>query len=156
MHKLIPIITNEKELLKPCDNVLIEDGKVIASLLEEQLALRADTAVGLAAPQIGINARVFAMKTNKGIISFINPIIADKQDLRVFMNEGCLSYPGRRINTLRYTKIRIIDALNISLILENFAAIVAQHEMDHIDCKNMFYHEYKNVNEKVFQKNQEV
>ena len=99
--------------------------------------------VGLAAPQVHEDARVFVglLDEEPGAkseaIALINPEITpdgpDKQDGW----EGCLSIPDIRGMVPRFTSIMVRaldrDGRAIELRLKNFAARVAQHETDHLD-----------------------
>lgn len=131
---LIAIVTDKAKLSIPCKVVSSEEeGRRIGELLVEQLQNRRDTAVGLAANQVGIDARVFAMVDNSGYRYFVNPEILSKETPEIFMDEGCLSLPGQKINTIRFQKLTAKDMFHEQLFLENFAAIVFQHETDHLD-----------------------
>jgi peptide deformylase len=50
----------------------------------------------LAAPQIGINKRIFCLRFNDQIKTFINPIITKKKGLNITI-EQCPSMPGKEI-----------------------------------------------------------
>jgi peptide deformylase len=52
--------------------------------------------LALAAPQIGINKRIFCMKFNDQIKTFINPIITKKKGLNIIV-ETCASMPGKEV-----------------------------------------------------------
>jgi peptide deformylase len=125
------IVTDVSFLTKPCKPVSKEDGLKIAEALEKELESRSE-AVGLAANQVGIDATVFSIKIHGGVKSFVNPKIIEKQNPRLFKDEGCLSLPGKRVNTIRFESILIEDLIFGQTKLENFAAIIAQHEYDHI------------------------
>ena len=103
--------------------------------------------VGLAAPQIGLNSRIFVvdlsplgdeeplMKDFRK--AFINPHIIEKVGEKVLMEEGCLSIPGLREDVLRFNTIRM-TFLDVNLqehdeVFSGFAARVIQHEYDHLD-----------------------
>lgn len=125
------IVTDLSELSKPCELVSSERGLEVSRILEGELEKRSE-AVGLAANQVGINAAVFSIKLHGGIKSFVNPKIVEKKSPRLFKDEGCLSLPGKRVNTIRFERVVIEDLLQGTTQLENFAAVVAQHEYDHI------------------------
>lgn len=133
MEKL-EIVTDKEKLSKPCSPVLSEEeGKRIGELLVEQLKLYSNIAVGLAANQVGIDARVFATLDNSGYHYYVNPEIVSFESPEIFKNEGCLSIPGKNINTFRFTKIVAKDMFNSKIELNNFAAIIFEHEYDHIN-----------------------
>jgi len=85
-----------------------ETVKAVGCTDEEREAIKADVekvkealagndkALGLAAPQIGINKQIIAIKFNDSIKVFINPIIKKKQGGAI-KPETCLSLPGKEI-----------------------------------------------------------
>src|SRR5690625_1466685 len=106
--------------------------------------------VGLAAPQIGISKRMFAVHftdfhDKEYSYKLINPkIVSHSVDLTYLPNgEGCLSV-DRDVPGIvpRYAKITVkattIDGEEITLRLKGYAAIVFQHEIDHLNGI-MFY-----------------
>lgn len=110
--------------------------------------------VGLAAPQVGLNIRLFVadatiladedpqLKDFKKAV--INPQIIERNDEFESMEEGCLSIPGIREDVSRPTKIRIQyydENWNFhDETYDGFAARVIQHEYDHLDGKMFVDH----------------
>jgi len=101
---------------------------------------RAD-GIGLAAPQVGWNVRLFILGVpgpNDGDVVhrvLWNPEVQTSGDL-VPMMEGCLSFPGIRANIPRWTRARLVGWTPEGPIDEVFAGLAAQavqHEMDHIE-----------------------
>jgi len=90
---------------------------------------------GLAANQIGINARVIiAQMPNGKFEPFINPVIVDHSKAITQSTEGCMSLEGTR-EVPRYHSI-ILMAQDISgrwnkRKFTGFTAIELQHEIDH-------------------------
>lgn len=80
---------------------------------------------GLAAPQVGIDARLFV--TSWGEV-FVNPIITSHSQRRVPMNEGCLSFPDVVTSISRYVQIEMCGHLYCRT-----QAAVLQHELDHLN-----------------------
>lgn len=110
--------------------------------------------VGIAAPQVGVNKRMFAVnftdfldeKQKRYSYAFINPVITYKSKEMVYLpgGEGCLSVDRDTLGlvTPRHNKITLKSAIfdfntnkikNITLNLEGYPAIVIQHEYDHLD-----------------------
>ena len=99
--------------------------------------------VGLAAPQIGVNVRVFVVDVSTGDnpldpIEFINPKIIKKSGA-VISQEGCLSFPEAYTKVKRYKNI-MVKALNRHgkpFVLEakdgTLLARCIQHENDHLN-----------------------
>ena len=130
------IVTDLSKLKKKCEIIPLDEGIKIAKIVAEELE-KNSSATGLAANQIGFDARVFAIKAKEKIYSFVNPEILELKDPILFKDEGCLSLPGKRINTIRFNFVKIKDDINKVLEFENFAAIAIQHEFDHIEGKLM-------------------
>jgi peptide deformylase len=92
--------------------------------------------VGLAAPQVGVQQRffVFDYDDKPGII--INPVIVESRGEAEF-TEGCLSVPGLHWEIIRPAEIHVqgydLDGHEVDLQLDDFAARVFQHEIDHLE-----------------------
>jgi len=100
-----------------------------------QLMMR-ERGIGLAANQAGLDLRLFVMYVDKEIFHCFNPEIISSQDVCV-MPEGCLSFPGQRLEIERPAKIRAryYNARGLEEIRE-FSGIAArcfQHELDHLN-----------------------
>ncbi|MBI1170794.1 peptide deformylase [bacterium] len=97
---------------------------------------------GLAAPQVGVLARVFVMdaswKTGTAQPeTFLNPEILWRSDAVVPSTEGCLSIPGLLLEVPRAAEIILrwlmLDGTVAAQKLTGFRAICAQHEIDHLN-----------------------
>ncbi|HCH62198.1 MAG TPA: peptide deformylase [Deltaproteobacteria bacterium] len=94
---------------------------------------------GLAAPQVHASVRivVLTLDPDAGMEVWINPVITPTTLDQLESYEGCLSVPGLRGCVRRAAEVHVeaLDATGapISLDLEGFPAIVAQHECDHLD-----------------------
>jgi len=98
--------------------------------------------IGLAANQVGLDARVFAMGTDNiaGFCEpqlFINPYItkySNETDLKI---EGCLSFPGLFLKVRRSLWIEAVyqDTKGniIETRVEGYMSNVFQHETDHLE-----------------------
>lgn len=136
------ILTYPAELLKkPTEKVDVID-KEIKSLIRDMFDTMYDAeGVGLAANQIGVPLSVMVIDTTPKEDSpplklvLINPEIVESEG-RVKYKEGCLSFPGLSVEVERAKKVKV-KALNehgepVELVLEDFPAIVFQHELDHL------------------------
>jgi peptide deformylase len=120
--------------------------------LENLLADMRDTmrdlnGAGLAAPQIGVGARVviFGVEQNPRypeaetvpFTVLINPQLTPIGEEMEDGWEGCLSVPGMRGLVPRYRQLRYTgvdaDGRPIDRIVSDFHARVVQHEVDHLD-----------------------
>ncbi len=111
------IITDTSKLREPSepfkvfldDKIAEEEKSVIEDIinkLKETFEQNSDL-VALAAPQIGINRRIFGIKFNDQIKFFINPLIISKNKFEI-IPETCSSLPGKEILIARPTDIRIV------------------------------------------------
>lgn len=146
------IVTDEKLLRIPSVDSSMEEGFKIIDLLNK--TLDENPGIGLSANQIGILKKVFvlrvpAINNNQKVIysrNFINPKIVSRVDPILFHNEGCLSFPNKAIETLRYNQIVIIDDLQPDgRILSGLEAVAAQHEYDHTLGKTMYDSKIQNI-----------
>lgn len=118
--------------------------KKIQELVKDLLdTLYAQNGVGLAAPQIGENYRVFVIDTSSGDeslnpIVFINPKIIKKSGAFI-SNEGCLSFPDVYTDVRRYLNVMVkaLDSHGRPFVMEakdgTLLAKAIQHEFDHLD-----------------------
>lgn len=150
------IVKKKDELSKVCEEILDVDGE--GMLITDQLlsTLKEEDGIGLAANQIGINKRACVLLTpekdedtgevNWFVRRFVNPEILEFKDPFIFLNEGCLSFPGQSTKTLRYGEIFVKDSLNPEGVrLYNLEAVVAYHEIDHLNGITMFERKLKSI-----------
>ena len=108
--------------------------------------MRALSGAGIAAPQIGVSARVviFELKDNPRYphitpvpyTVLVNPLVTPLTAEQDEGWEGCLSVPGMRGLVPRYRRLRYagFDQYGAPLDrVEGFHARVVQHEVDHLD-----------------------
>lgn len=93
--------------------------------------------IGLAANQVGVNKHLFVMdipEVARGV--FMNTSIISENNLISFQ-EGCLSYPGEKVDTVRFRQIKIkfmnLDGNTAEETFSDLAAICVQHEVDHLN-----------------------
>ena len=133
----------EKTLREPSKEVHKVSQK-IKNLVDDLLdTMYQQNGVGLAAPQIGENYRVFVIDVSTGNeplnpIVFINPKIIKKSGACI-SHEGCLSFPEAFTDVKRYSNVMIkaLDRNGRSFVLEakegSLLARAIQHEFDHLD-----------------------
>jgi len=102
--------------------------------------------VGLAAPQVGSHLRIAVMDASahpkaaatRGLLVLVNPSL-DHMEGAGIQREGCLSIPDFTADVKRATAVHLKaldrEGAPYSYWLEGFEAIVAQHEVDHLDGK---------------------
>ena len=92
--------------------------------------------VGLAAPQIGVQKRLYTYDVGEGPAVLINPEIVDTRDEWTF-EEGCLSVPGLQFDIVRpkVVTVRGVDLDGNAVVIEGDELMgrLIQHEVDHLD-----------------------
>jgi peptide deformylase len=83
-----------------------EEGDGIIAKIKEVMEANPDL-IALAAPQIGINKRIFCLRFNDQIKTFINPIITKKRGLNIVI-ENCASMPGKEIVIGRPEEVTVV------------------------------------------------
>jgi peptide deformylase len=132
----LQLVTDEASLRKPCFKVSLKQGKEIGrkliSFLREYNRNHLNQAIGLAAPQLGITAQVCII-ANLGQFLLVNPVITEHSETQNVTTEGCLSLPGKRVQTYRWEWVKIsADNFTYPLLFSGFDAVVAQHEIGHL------------------------
>lgn len=154
---ILPILAYGDPILKKeCDEIG-KDYPKLSDLISDMFeTMYKAKGVGLAAPQIGKNIRLFIVDGSpfaekeegeeddplaEGIENFkkvfINPIIEEEEGKEWPFQEGCLSIPKIRENVSRKPDI-VVSYYDENWVLheENFsgyAARIIQHEYDHIE-----------------------
>jgi len=125
---------------KPVDDIKSAATQKLISDMQATLA-KTDNGIGLAAPQVGRNVRIFIaspeLKMNQTV--FINPAITKISDKKEQMEEGCLSVPHLYGKTKRAPSLKV-EAYNqngrkFKMKAEGLIAQLVQHEVGHLDGK---------------------
>ena len=91
---------------------------------------------GLAAPQVGVQKRLFVYDIGDGPVTMVNPEIV-ATDGEWTYDEGCLSVPGLYFPITRPNRVTIrgldLDGHEIVFEGEELLGRVFLHEMDHLD-----------------------
>lgn len=118
-------------------SVFDENLRLMAARMFE--LMRQAKGVGLAAPQVAQNIRLFVMNATgqpEDDRVYINPILSDAEG-EDEAEEGCLSIPGLTVNVVRSRLMRIqaqdLDGRPIDQVADGFVARVWQHEFDHLN-----------------------
>ena len=111
----------------------------IKKLIDEMfITLEKSNGIGLAAPQVGINIRLFIvqLEEDRGMV-FINPEIIRTSDEQCTMEEGCLSIPKVYEKVIRPKNITLqyVDINGKKQLIQagGLLARVIQHEYDHLN-----------------------
>lgn len=131
------IINDEAALRVKCDDVKPEEVLDLISILESELAYAnrlGKGGIGLAAPQIGISKKIAIVRLSPTLnFNLVNCKVEKGYDQAIFKEEGCLSFPGRVENTLRFQEVYITNNLiyPYNFVATGLLAVVCQHEIDH-------------------------
>lgn len=90
--------------------------------------------IGLAAPQVGISKRIIVANN----VVLINPELVATEGEHKF-KEGCLTFPGLFLEVTRARNVTVhyqdIEGNTHEATVHNVAAVVVQHEIDHLNGK---------------------
>jgi peptide deformylase len=91
---------------------------------------------GLAAPQVGVQKRLFVYDAGDGPKTILNAEIVESSGTWTF-EEGCLSVPGMSFDITRPNKVVLkgIDLDGNDLVIEasEYLGRIFQHELDHLN-----------------------
>ena len=144
-----PIVTygSNPVLHRPCAPVT-GFGKDLRRLVLDMFAsMEAADGVGLAANQIGVDARVFVIDCpdarGEDVVGYVvNPQLAvlephEGEPAEEVTEEGCLSVPGPYADLARAFRARVdgvdVTGKAVSIEATGMAARCLQHEVDHLD-----------------------
>ncbi|MBN2236276.1 MAG: peptide deformylase [Bacteroidales bacterium] len=151
----LPIVAYGHPTLKKVSKDIDKDYPVLNELIENMWeSMYESNGVGLAAPQINLNIRLFLIDANPFAEEYpeaegqkkalINAKIIEEEGEKWSFQEGCLSVPDIHEEVLRHPRIRIqYYDQNWEFHDEWVDGIVArimQHEYDHIDGKIFIDH----------------
>jgi peptide deformylase len=137
----IETIKNNPVLRQRCQTVkeINKDLLGLIKKMQETLAV-CENGIGLAAPQVGYNLRLFVISPDlalDGKVVFINPEITQSSPKKIIEEEGCLSLPGDWQELARCEKVTIKamdeNGLKFKLRAKGLLARLMQHEVDHLN-----------------------
>lgn len=92
--------------------------------------------IGLAAPQVGVQKRLFVWDMGEGPQVIVNPEIVES-DGEWLYDEACLSVPGLSWEIARPKTVHLVgrdlDGNEMSFEADELEARLFQHEIDHLD-----------------------
>lgn len=135
------ILTIDKNELELSQRAIEIDIKTENKLMREIISalkhtIELNNIVSLSAPAIGYDKRIFCIKFDTEIKTFINPVIIQSKGIQL-SREICTSIPGRTFIRPRNNDITVIyqkpSGPSESRQLVGLSAIVFQHELDHLE-----------------------
>ncbi|MFK7754290.1 MAG: peptide deformylase [Sedimentitalea sp.] len=139
---VLPIVTYPDPVLaRVCAPVGSADD--VSDLIDDMFeTMYAAPGRGLAAPQVGVNLRLFVTDTTwkdgaRTPMVFVNPELVAQSRSVVEQDEGCLSIPGLLVPVSRpdwaFLSWRDGNGAPCEERFEGFAAACVQHELDHLN-----------------------
>jgi len=111
----------------------------LVKLSEDMLTtLRGVAGLGLAAPQVGVQKRLFVyqMSEDEDPVVLVNPTISESRGEWEY-EEGCLSLPGLYFPIVRPKEVHLtgynLDGQEVSIEADELLARLFQHELDHLE-----------------------
>ncbi|PEQ93756.1 peptide deformylase [Bacillus sp. AFS006103] len=136
---VLKVVNYPAEVLEQTCKPVIKFDRKLAKILDDMYDTMIEyDGVGLAAPQIGLDARIAIVDIDDelGTIEMINPVIIETSGEQSGP-EGCLSFPGLfgEVTRPNFVKINAFDRKGRKYTLEadEFLARAIQHEIDHLD-----------------------
>lgn len=145
---ILPIYTYGQPVLRKETENITKEYPNLAALVDNMFQTMYNSdGVGLAAPQVGLNIRLFVIDASPMVDVFpeidtakhvfINPEITEFGEETVSYEEGCLSVPGIHEKVVRPKEITI-NYFDENFVehtdrLDGFFARIVQHEYDHLE-----------------------
>ncbi len=147
---ILPVVAYGHPILRKISVEIDKSYPKLKELIDDMFeTMYHSVGVGLAAPQIGLNIRLFIIdatpllddedqKENAKRV-FINPEIVEESGDEWAFNEGCLSIPEINEDVIRKPKI-LLDFYDENFVhhekwIDGIEARVIQHEYDHLEGK---------------------
>lgn len=128
-----------------------EDREGLPELVRQMTeAMFAGNGAGLAAPQIGVNKRVFIIEAGvagkdeqDAPLVFVDPEIVELSAETETAEEGCLSFPGIYVPVKRHLRARMrardVNGELFEIEGDELFARAMQHELDHLDGRLLIH-----------------
>ena len=116
--------------------------EIIRTLINEAKQVTWGEVKGIAAPQVGINKRVFIEVSKRGVEAFIYPVYLWRSSYTHKHKDGCYSlednkfdYPTERPYSVTLEWTDMFTGKRVSRRFNDADAQIVQHEMDHLEGK---------------------
>ncbi|MCQ3814012.1 MAG: peptide deformylase [Acidimicrobiia bacterium] len=125
-----PVLRQKARAITDIDGALVRlADNMIATMYEAP-------GIGLAAPQVGVQKRLFVWDMGEGPKAIVNPEIVES-DGEWLYDEACLSVPGLSWEIIRPKTVHLIGhdlhGNEMSFEVDELEARLFQHEIDHLD-----------------------
>jgi peptide deformylase len=134
---LLEVLTFPHQILRQaCELVTDIDDETIQLFKDMADTMYSKKGIGLAAPQVGITRKMIVLDVGQGLLTLINPEIADS-DGSAEREEGCLCLPEVYVTVPRKEKVQIkgvdVNGNPVSFEADGLLARALQHEIDHLN-----------------------
>jgi len=145
--RVLPVLRAPANLLSSRSAEVDPYDEAVVSLAADLLATQrsAPGCVGLAAPQVGVDARLFSLdvtghpkaRSCHGPLVLANPVVVAATRVERG-REGCLSVPDLTGDVKRATRLTVTGSVpgsgaEVTIETDAFEARAVQHEIDHLD-----------------------
>ncbi len=125
-----PVLRQKARSISAVDDAVV---RLVDDMLETMYEA---PGIGLAAPQVGVQKRLFVWDCGAGPNAIINPEIIESDGEWAF-EEGCLSVPGLTWEIVRPKTVHVVgldlDGNEMSVEADELEARLLQHEFDHLE-----------------------
>jgi peptide deformylase len=125
-----PVLRQPTKQIENIDAALI---RLAEDMLETMYAA---PGVGLAAPQVGVQRRLFVYDVGDGPSAIVNPVIVESRGEWTY-EEGCLSVPDLSWPIVRPNEVLLrgigLDGEELEIEADELLGRCFQHEVDHLD-----------------------
>lgn len=156
IKNILTIPKNDEKLRQRSDEIVTFDRSVSQILKDLTDTIEAQTdpvGLGLSAPQIGVQKRIFVARVRNKIKGFVNPVITKFSKKEVTIMEGCFSVPYIYGHVIRPAEIDLksqdAHGKTSTTHYKSLPSRIIQHEIDHLDGK-LFIDHVHDQNGKVF------
>lgn len=133
-----PVLKQHARVVGEFDGALTRLVETMVDTLED-----CGNGIALAAPQVGVQKRLFVWDLDDGPEVAVNPEIVESSGEWVY-SEGCLSIPGLYYDIVRPKVVTMraqdLDGHEIVFEADELMARMFQHEIDHLDGVLMLEH----------------
>jgi len=124
-------------LFRPAKKIGVFDKKLQRLARDMGKTLLGVDGLGLAAPQVGKELAICAIKNGKTVDFLCNPEVVNKSEEKDKMEEGCLSFPNVFLDIIRPKAITVayqdLDGNKKKADVTGILARAMQHEIDHLN-----------------------
>ena len=126
---------NAQVLRTKCRPVDMHELDSVQLIIDDMIdTIKKSGGLGLSAPQVGIDRRIFVLKN--GMVC-INPTLIHGKNKITSTDEGCLSLPGMRFTVKRFKEVTLkyIDRHGNEQTfkpIQRMEKVAVQHECDHL------------------------